>query len=146
MVNYSQTKSRLSDILDENVIVKKTKDRIKEDLDAEIIKENTELTTVDGMKITIKIIGENSKKVYLESQYIKFDSNNIGILKWIKTASDARGENMSRIFRLETVKNMKDCNKIYSDIENDKLISIAIDQGFRPILQGRLKGWYVREE
>lgn len=112
--------------------------------DHEVLKNNTKIESFEnGKKITIRLMGLDSGLKYAEARYVQLESYSVGVIDWIEVHSDIRGNGIGRLIRSEVVSNMNNIDTIYSKIINDKLITVAIDQGFKKIKYGGLEGWFI---
>ena len=80
----------------------------------------------------------------VEIQFVFFDGSQVMYLEWLKVQEELRGEGISRQVRREFIDSFANRYDIYTNIKSPKLITVAIDQGFRQIEQGELEGLYVR--
>lgn len=135
------------DSLDTEKIKPKVSHRRTKNLDVpdyKILKKNTKIESFEsGETFSIRLIGEDSGQKYAEARYVIFQEYSIGVIDWIQVNLNIRGNGIGRLIRSEVLSDMNDMDIIYSKIVNDKLISVAIDQGFKKIRHGDLKGWFI---
>lgn len=103
---------------------------------------NTELRSDSCERVLVRF--RDSETTRARCEYLLFQTENIGLIEWTEVHESVTGEQIGRILRKEMVEKM-DGNTIYTNIMNTRLISVAIDQGFRKIQEGELKGWFVRD-
>lgn len=135
------------DTLDDEEIKPEVSHRRTKNLDVpdyEIVKRNTKIESFkSGETFSIRLIGEDSGKKYAEARYVIFQEYSVGVIDWIQVHFDIRGNGIGRMIRSEVLSDMSDLDNIYSKIVNDRLVSVAIDQGFKKIKHGELEGWFI---
>ena len=113
--------------------------------DAQTLVELTDLETGMAEHHELHIRGQNSDTTYAEARYFRFTDASIAHIDWVEIDSSIEGNGYGRLLRRVIVERLTDVDAVYSKIVNDRLISTAIDQGFKQIQDGDLKGWFVRE-
>jgi predicted GNAT family acetyltransferase len=107
----------------------------------------TDIPTEKANVHTISFNGEETNQEYAVCRYIIFSQSNISLIDWLEVNDQIQNKGIGRILRREMISEMdsKNINIMYTKIINHKIISVVIDQGFRQIQDGGLKGWFVRD-
>lgn len=143
---FNSSRDRIQDIINEQIEYSIETDKLDSDNeDIIFLAEENNINSTYGKRTEIRLQGKLSDEVYAIGRYFKFKNKNIILIEWIHLATEIQRNNLARIFRLDLLDQIGNNSVIYSKITNDKIISIVIDQGFRQIQQGKLKGWFVRE-
>lgn len=148
MSEFSLTLKRINDYIDENVSLDiRSEDKLLEGQDEYILSNQNIINNKEATINNIIFKGSETNRVYAQSKFAIYNSDSVGIIKWIEVHNDIRGIGLSRLLRKEVLSFMDDVDEIYTNIVDSKLISIAIDQGFRQIRSNNeMNGWFVREE
>lgn len=145
---YDQVINECEKLVDDNIDVD-ILHRVSKKVDItsyEALMSSTDLVSIkNGETYIIDFVGSNDNIIYAKVRYVIFQNNSIGVIDWIEVHKDIRNNGIGRLLRSKVVSDMRNLDKIYSKIINDKLISVAIDQGFKKIESGDLVGWYIRD-
>lgn len=148
---YELTKNRIEDHINEQIkINRKSLDKSFDSNDSgdpnRLIK-YTDIPTEKANVHTISFNGEETNQEYAVCKYIIFNQSNISLIDWLEVSDQIQNKGIGRMLRREMISEMdsKNINIIYTRIINHKIISVVIDQGFRQIQDGGLKGWFVRD-
>lgn len=145
MSDFSGTKKRIENVTGEKI--EKNTDEFRTVRDTGSVEElidNTELTSGSCNRVFIEFRDAETGDMRAKCEYLKFHTEDIGLIEWMEVHESITGEQIGRMLRKEMIDDMED-RKIYTNIINTSLISVAIDQGFRKIREGELKGWFVQE-
>jgi GNAT superfamily N-acetyltransferase len=112
----------------------------------ELLLSYTELSDAVATKHSQIIKGVKSGQKFAESRFFIFDSEPISLFDWLWIHPNIRGNGIGRALSRATIDELEQNSEtIYSDIQNTKLVSVVIDQGFNQISHGGLQGMYVRD-
>jgi predicted GNAT family acetyltransferase len=144
MDGYQKTVKNLENAVETDVEVNIVKKELVLEGLRELV-ENTCVSSAQGTETKVCFFSQDSQSKLAEARIFRFKSESTGVIRYIYLSDSVRGKGISRILRYEVVENMNDLEKIYSEIVNSKLVSVALDQGFRKIREGPLEGWFIRE-
>jgi len=146
MTSYDHVRKRLEKILDENITlnVEKGNPHSKE-TPSDILVETTEkFSGASCTSSTIQFVSDKSGECLAHAELSTFDSEQIAVIDWIEVEKELRGNGIGRLLRKAVVEDLSNNKEIYTAIENDKMISVALDQGFKQIDEGELSEWFIR--
>lgn len=143
MVDFSSTKRRIEDITDDEVRVNISKYReMKDSASVKDLIQNTELSSGSCNRYVIRFKSSETDDLYAKCEYLLFHTENIALIEWTEVVEPITGNGIGRVLRKEAIDHIGE-RTIYTNIVNANLISVAIDQGFKQIQEGQLKGWFV---
>ena len=146
MVSLGRLRAQIEKEVDEPVSVYTCTNTAAVDVhDAKVLVEVTDLETGMAEHHEVHFRGQDSDTTYAETRYFRFTDASIAHIDWMKIDPSIEGNGYGRLLRRVIVERLTDVDAVYSKIVNDRLISTAIDQGFKQIQDGDLKGWFVRE-
>lgn len=93
----------------------------------------------DKTKIIFRNTKEDDDWIYAQCEYLVFQGDNVAYIEWIEVDKELQNNGIGQTL-IEEMVNEIDRYSIYSKISNVNIISVAIDQKFRKIRDGRLKG------
>lgn len=145
---YENVKSQIESIVDETVELSSNSiDKMCESKDTEKLYNCTRLSSTSATEHSFIFRGSESDTKYAECRYLEFHTEKIGLIQWLEVNESIRSNGVGRCLRGEMIDDMrcKDIATIYTKLIDSRLVSVAIDQGFRQIQSGDLDGWFVFE-
>ena len=145
MSDFSLTKRRIEETTDNKVRVDISKYReMKDSASVNDLIENTELSSGSCNRFLIRFKSAETDELYAKCEYLLFHTEDVALIEWTEVVESITGNGIGRVLRKEAIEQMGD-RTIYTNIINSNLITVAIDQGFKQIRDGPLKGWFVLE-
>lgn len=143
---YNKTLTKMSGLTEQEVDVSidKKDTSIDEGLERIIKSPDLDVCKSEGSSKKVLFEVKKTSNVLAELRFTTFNKTDILYLGWLEVRDPIRGEDISRQLRREFIDNFGHRYNIYTDINSTRLISVAIDQGFRQIENGDLEGIYVR--
>lgn len=143
MGEFSSTKRRIEDVTDDEVKVNINKYReMKDSASVADLIQNTKLSSGSCNRFLVRFKSAETEDLYAKCEYLLFHTEDIALIEWTEVVEPITGNGIGRVLRKEAIEHIGD-RTIYTNIVNANLISVAIDQGFRQIQDGALKGWFV---
>lgn len=144
--SYNNTLNKISELTEREVDVSTDKKDTSIDEGMERIIESSEfeIHKSGGSSKRVLFEVEKTSDVLAKLRFTTFDKPAVLYLEWLEVRDPIRGEGVSRQLRREFIDNFGHKYDIYTNINSTRLISVAIDQGFKQIESGDLNGMYMR--
>ena len=147
MTSYNYVRKQLEKITDKEITIniENGKNYSKETPSDVLLESTKKFSENSCTSSNVQFITEKSGKCLAHAELSEFDSEPIAVIDWIGVEKELRGNGIGRLLRKAVVEGLSDKKEIYTAIENDKMISVALDQGFKQIDEGELSEWFVRK-
>lgn len=146
MTSYNYVQKQLEKITDKEITINiENGKNYSKETPSDVLLESTDKVSENSCtRSNVKFINDKSGECLAHAEFSEFDSESIAVIDWIEVQERLRGNGIGRVLRKAVVKDLSEKKEIYTAIENGKMISVALDQGFKQIDEGELSEWFVR--